>query len=144
MNPNLFRYIWTHSRKEQLVILAAVLLSLPFYFASFDVPKRIINEAIQGKPFASGQETVTVLRIEPGLPSWLGGASIRLYDGFEVTQLGLLWFLSGVFLTLVLINGAFKFYINLGKGILGERMLGACATRSSRSSCASAPRTSGP
>jgi putative ABC transport system ATP-binding protein len=123
MNPNLFRYIWTHSRREQLVILAAVLLSLPFYFASFDVPKRIINEAIQGQPFRDGRATVTVFRIEPGLPDWLGGHSIRLFDGFEVGQLGLLWSLSGLFLALVLINGAFKYYINLSKGILGERML---------------------
>ncbi|MGL4727538.1 MAG: ABC transporter transmembrane domain-containing protein [Bosea sp. (in: a-proteobacteria)] len=123
MNPNLFRYIWTHSRPEQIRILFAILISLPFYFASFDVPKRIINEAIQGKAFASAEASVRVLQFDISLPAWLGGYSAKLFEGISVGQLGLLWYLSGLFLLLVLINGAFKFYINLSKGILGERML---------------------
>jgi putative ABC transport system ATP-binding protein len=123
MNPNLFRYIWTHSRPEQIKILVAILLSLPFYFASFDVPKRIINEAIQGKAFASGETSVRILQFDISLPAWLGGYSAKLAEGMSVGQIGLLWYLSGLFLMLVLINGAFKFYINLSKGILGERML---------------------
>ena len=46
MNPNLFRYIWRHSRRDQLIIFAVVIASLPFYFASLDLPRRIVNEAI--------------------------------------------------------------------------------------------------
>lgn len=46
-----------------------------------------------------------------------------MFPGFTVGQMELLFSLSFVFLFLVLINGAFKFHINLTKGILGERML---------------------
>ena len=34
MEPNLFKYIWRHSKREQIFILLLVLLSLPFYFLS--------------------------------------------------------------------------------------------------------------
>lgn len=122
MEPNLFRFIWRNSRGQQLVVLAMIVLSLPFYFASFDVPKRIINDAIQGKAFSGPGATVRFLELSLPLPEFLGG-SIRLTEGFDVSQLGLLWGLSGVFLTLVIINGAFKYYVNVMKGVLGERLL---------------------
>ncbi len=122
MEPQLFRFIWRNSRREQLVILGAILLSQPFYFASFDIPKRIINEALQGKAFTSPGATVSFLELSLPLPASLGG-TLKLWDGFQVTQLGLLWGLSGLFLALVIINGAFKFYVNIAKGILGERLL---------------------
>ncbi len=122
MEPQLFRFIWRNSRREQLVILGAILLSQPFYFASFDIPKRIINEALQGKAFTSPDVTVPFFALSLPLPASLGG-TITLFNGFQVTQLGLLWGLSGLFLALVIINGAFKFYINIAKGILGERLL---------------------
>ncbi len=54
MDPNLFRYIWTHSRREQIVVLLLILCSLPFYWLSLDVPKRIVNEALQGEAFRGG------------------------------------------------------------------------------------------
>ncbi len=122
MEPQLFRFIWRNSRREQLVILGAILLSQPFYFASFDIPKRIINEAIEGRAFKNPETTVSFMTLSLPLPESLGG-TIRLFDGFQVTQLGLLWGLSGLFLALVIINGAFKFYVNIAKGILGERLL---------------------
>jgi len=103
-------------------VLGIILASLPFYFASFDIPKRIINEAIQGGPFKDGAATVKFLELSIPLPDLLGG-TIRLYDGMQVSQLGLLWGLSGVFLVFVIINGAFKYYINVMKGVLGERLL---------------------
>ena len=48
MEPNLFKYIWQHSRAEQVSILLLVLCSLPFYFVVLEVPKNIINRGIQG------------------------------------------------------------------------------------------------
>ena len=123
METNLFRYIWLKSRGEQLVVLAIILASIPFYWASFDVPKRIVNDAIQGGAFKDGRTTATLLDFTVSLPSWLGGASYKLFEGFQVGQIGLLFGLSGYFLLLVLINGAFKYVINVRKGILGERML---------------------
>src|SRR3546814_16229484 len=43
--------------------------------------------------------------------------------GFSFGQLEYLWTLSGMFLVLVCINGAFKYVINVYRGQLGERML---------------------
>ncbi|HEX8664506.1 MAG TPA: ABC transporter ATP-binding protein [Beijerinckiaceae bacterium] len=123
MDKSLFRYIWRHSKRDQLIIFAVVLASLPFYFASLDLPRRIVNEAIQGKSFARGNETAPFLQISIGLPDWLGGATFNLFEGFEVDRLTLLYGLSGLFLFFVLVNGAFKYWINVAKGALGERML---------------------
>ena len=123
MERNLFRYVWRHTRREQITVLAVVVLSTPFYFASLDLPRRIVNEAIQGKAFGSGQSTAQFLSWTFSLPSWLGGASFKVFEGFPVDQLQMLMGLSTLFLLLVLVNGAFKYWINVSKGALGERML---------------------
>jgi putative ABC transport system ATP-binding protein len=123
MDKSLFRYIWQHSRRDQLIICAVVLASLPFYFMSLDLPRRIVNEAIQGKAFEQGQPTATFLSLNFDWPSWLGGGSVHIFDGFQVGRVGLLFGLSGVFLFYVVVNGAFKYWINVEKGALGERML---------------------
>jgi len=123
MDRSLFRYIWRHSKRDQLIICAVVLASLPFYFASLDLPRRIVNQAIQGRAFEGGQATARFLALSLTLPEWLGGGSYHIFEGFEVGRLGLLFGLSGVFLVFVLVNGAFKYWINVAKGALGERML---------------------
>src|SRR5215212_3373508 len=123
MDPNLFRYVWRHSRRDQLIIFAVVIASLPFYFASLDLPRRIVNEAIQGRAFERGQETALFPNLSFDLPQWLGGVRVFSLQGIEVDRLGLLYGLSAMFLLLVMINGAFKYWINVAKGALGERML---------------------
>lgn len=123
MERSLFRYVWQHSRRDQLFIFAVVIASLPFYYWSLDLPKRIVNEAIQGGAFKSGLPTTNFLKIGMDMPAFLGGGHISIHDGFEVGQLGLLFGLSSIFLMFVLINGAFKYWINVAKGALGERML---------------------
>ena len=123
MDRSLFRYIWRHSKRDQLIICGVVLASLPFYFASLDLPRRIVNEAIQGNAFRDGNTTTRFMSLDFSLPSWLGGHSFHLFDGFEVGRFALLFDLSAVFLFFVLVNGAFKYWINVAKGALGERML---------------------
>ncbi|KAA2235547.1 ABC transporter transmembrane domain-containing protein [Salinarimonas soli] len=123
MDQNLFRYVWRHTRRSQILILGLILLSLPTYFLSFEIPKRIINEAIQGRPFVNPGDTVLFGRWVVGLPELLGGASLVVSPGFPLDQTSLLFALSGLFLGLVIVNGAFKYVINVQKGILGERML---------------------
>ncbi|MFK8252328.1 cyclic nucleotide-binding domain-containing protein [Ancylobacter terrae] len=121
--PSLFAYIWKNSRREQLVILAIVLASFPFYFASLDLPRLIVSDAIQGRAFAGGKETAHLFDYTFSLPGWLGGWSVKLFDGYDFERMDYLLVLSGVFLVLVLINGAFKYVINIRKGALGERLL---------------------
>ena len=74
MEKSLFRYIWRHSKRDQLIVFAVVLASLPFYFASLDLPRRIVNEAIQGKSFAQRQRDRAV---SPALPRLAGLARRR-------------------------------------------------------------------
>src|SRR5262249_56061590 len=107
MDKNLFRYIWRHSKLDQLIIFAVVLASLPFYFASLDLPRKIVNEAIQGRAFAKGEQTATFLSLSIGLPDWLGGAKLDLFNGFQVDRITLLFGLSTVFLFLLLLNSGF-------------------------------------
>lgn len=124
MEPNLFRYIWQHSRRDQIAILFVVLASLPFYFVSLDLPKRIVNDAIQGKAFPpGGSGTITAFSLSLPLPGLLGGGSLTIFDGIEVERLGYLLGLSFLLFLLVIINGAFKYQINVAKGLIGERML---------------------
>src|SRR3954451_5763575 len=123
MDKSLFRYIWTHSRRDQLIVCGVVLASQPFYFMSLDLPRQIVNEAIQGKAFQDGRMTAPFLRIAFDWPAWLGGGTTSIFEGFQVGRIGLLLGLSCLFLVFVLINGAFKYWINIAKGALGERML---------------------
>ena len=119
MEPNLFRYIWRHSRREQIAILFLVVVSLPFLYMSFNLPKSIVNEGIQGAGFTGEGSTQSFLRI--GMP-W-GDEGEVLFEGFQLEQADLLVALSLAFLALVVINGVFKFVINTEKGRTGERML---------------------
>ena len=98
MDRNIFRYILRHSARSQLLILAMTLASFPFLYATLELPKLIINDALaDSKPHQ-------VL-------------------GLTFDQVSYLFLLCGIFLVLVLINGGFKYVINVYEGIVGERML---------------------
>lgn len=120
MEPRLSRYIWTHTRKQQLWILLVVALSMVPYFLSFDLPKQIVNGPIQGAGFDGPEATQPFLPISFDLPFF---GEVNLFSGFDLGREGMLLALSLVFLLLVIINGLFKFYINTYKGRLGERLL---------------------
>ena len=122
MDP-LFRYIWKHSRREQLVILALILLSLPFYVASLALPKYIINDGLGTHTFGGAHLTGNLLRFKIQLPDFLGGYTLFSFQGFVLEQWPFLLTLSFEFLALVLVNGLFKYVINMRKGALGERVL---------------------
>ncbi|MCW2244968.1 ABC-type multidrug transport system fused ATPase/permease subunit [Azospirillum fermentarium] len=99
METSVYRFIFRHSLRQQILLLILTLLSFPFLYASLDLPKRIVNNAIGGK------------NIPPDIL------------GYPVDQVAYLMLLSGAFLVLVLVNGWFKYKINTYKGRLGERML---------------------
>lgn len=107
-DTSLFRYILRYSWKAQLFIVFVTLASLPFYYASLDVPKQIINKVLD-----------TGHRDHLTPPRFLG---IEL-DIFHGDRFKLLGFLCAIFLFFTLVNGGFKLYINVLKGRLGERML---------------------
>jgi ABC-type multidrug transport system fused ATPase/permease subunit len=99
IEPTIYRFILKHSLRQQVFLLILTLVSFPFLYYSLDLPKTITNQAINGH----------------GFPKDL--------LGFNLAQVPYLLGLCTIFLGLVFINGAFKYYINTFKGQLGERML---------------------
>ncbi|WP_299080392.1 ABC transporter transmembrane domain-containing protein [uncultured Ruegeria sp.] len=99
MESTLFAFIWKHSKKQQLVLLFLTILSFPFLYASLELPKQIINDAI-------------------GAP----GDTVAIW-GFTVTQVQYLLILCVAFLATVIVSGLMKMRINTMKGVLAERML---------------------
>jgi ABC-type multidrug transport system fused ATPase/permease subunit len=99
MPKSVFAYIWQHSRLQQIILTVVTVLSFPFLYYSLDLPKLIVNQAIGG-----AGEPFSVL-------------------GYPLTQVEYLFTLSGAFLALVLVNGAFKYVINVYRGVMAERLL---------------------
>ncbi|MFS8086882.1 MAG: ABC transporter transmembrane domain-containing protein, partial [Acidobacteriota bacterium] len=123
MDRNLFRFILRYSKWEQLRIAPLVLGTMVVYYFSLDLPKIIINEAIQGRRFPSPEATAPIFKMVVALPQFLGGATLRLFDGIPLERIPYLFALSLVFVGLIVLNGALKFQINTMKGWMGERML---------------------
>ena len=123
MERNLFRYIWRNSWRDQLPILVVVVLSYVFYFVSLDLPKQIVNQAIQGGAFPEGRTTARFLDISIGPIDWLHLPEIILFRGFDLEKVPYLVALCFSFLFFVVVNGWLKQVVNTEKGRLGERML---------------------
>ncbi|MDS9470085.1 ABC transporter transmembrane domain-containing protein [Paracoccus sp. MBLB3053] len=120
MEPNIFRYIWMHTKREQILIVCIVLVSMIPYYLALDLPKQIVNRPIQGMGFDGAGSTQPFLDLALNLP-FIG--EVRFFDGIELERVPLLFALSLTFLGLVIINGLFKFFVNVRKGLLGERLL---------------------
>ncbi len=99
MEKTIYGFVFRHSLPQQFILLALTAASFPVLYASLELPKQIINDAIGGTGFP------------------------RVLLGLELQQVEYLMVLSVAFLCLVLLNGAFKFAINTAKGRLGERLL---------------------
>jgi putative ABC transport system ATP-binding protein len=112
-----------HTKGLQAWIFVVILVSMPLYFYSLDLPKQIINGPIQGKGFQSPGDTHTFLRIVLPFSETLAGHPLVLFPGFSLTRLPLLLVLCFVLTALLILNGWFKLYINTYKGITGERVL---------------------
>ncbi len=123
MERNLLKYIWNHSRSDQLWMLVIILASMPTYFLSFEIPKRIVNNPIQGVGFETLGATSNFLETYLPFGETIFGKPILLFSGFEMERISFLFALSVTFLALVVANGLFKLYINTYKGRMGERIL---------------------
>lgn len=99
MEPTLFSFIWKHSRREQIMLLLVTLITFPFLYATLELPKRIINDAIGA---TDGQ--VFML-------------------GSEISQTQFLMTLCVAYLGAVLAHGLLKMRLNTMKGVVAERLL---------------------
>jgi hypothetical protein len=99
MDRSLFRYILRHTWRAQAFLLVLTCISFPLIYINLELPKRIVNNAIQGK----------------NIPATL--------FGIPVTQVSYLMALSLVLLLLITINGGLKYWINVYSGVVGERTL---------------------
>jgi len=123
MEPRVLRYIWRHSRSGQLWMFLVIMASMPTYFLSLELPKRIVNSPIEGIGFERPGATAPFLNMELPFDQYFFGRDIVLFEGFELERVPFLLALSICFLLLVLANGLFKLYINTYKGRMGERLL---------------------
>ena len=120
MEPNIFRFIWTHSRQAQVAVLLLVLGSMIPYYLAFDLPKQIVNGPLQGRGFDTPGSTQPFMALSVEIPLY---GTVHLTDGIPLERLPMLMALSLTFLALVIVNGLFKYVINTQKGLLGERLL---------------------
>ncbi|MCZ6647028.1 MAG: ABC transporter ATP-binding protein/permease [SAR324 cluster bacterium] len=99
MEKNLYKYILKHSASQQVKLLILIVAGYPVIYIGFNLPKLIINDAIQGGPGS------------------------RDFLGWEFGQFQYLIALCVVFLLVVLINGGVKYFVNVYRGAMGERLL---------------------
>jgi len=97
MERSLFRYILKHTFRDQVLLLVVTLVGFPLIYINLEIPKRIINNAIGGK----------------NIP--------QTFLGFEVSQISYLMMLSFLLLALITINGGIKYWLNVFRGVVGER-----------------------
>jgi len=99
MDRSLYRYILKLSGRQQLWLLALVLLSMPIVYITLELPKLIVNRAIGGE----------------GIPDTL--------FGFPMDQIKYLFVLCVAFLLAVTVAGLVKYFINVIRGVIGEQVL---------------------
>ena len=98
MEPSLYKYILTHSKRDQILLILLSVASLPLVYITLELPKRIIN--------------------------LLEGADIpESLLGYEFDTLEFLMIFSFAFLATVLLSGGLKYLLNVYRGALGERLL---------------------
>jgi ABC-type multidrug transport system fused ATPase/permease subunit len=99
MERSLFRYILRHTWRDQVLLLIVTLVSFPLIYINLEIPKQIVNSAIGGK----------------NIPA--------TFLGFDVTQVSYLMALSILLLALITINGGIKYWLNVFRGVVGERTM---------------------
>ncbi|MEM6441432.1 MAG: ABC transporter ATP-binding protein, partial [Pseudomonadota bacterium] len=99
MAERMTSFVWRHSARDQLILLAITLCSLPIVYYTLQLPKIIVNDAIERTAFP-----------------------ISVY-GFELEQLEYLLTLCLAYLAAIVTDNGIKYAQNMQRGILGERML---------------------
>lgn len=99
LERSIFRYITRHTARDQIGLMSLGLASLPILYATLELPKLIINGAIDAEEHTS------------------------IFFGTQLNQTQHLFVLCGFYLIAILLNGTFKYVLNVYKGMVGERVL---------------------
>ena len=99
LDRSIYKYILRHTLWNQVLLVALTFACMPVVYFTLEIPKLIINDAIGGS------------------------ASDFVVLGIQITQTQYLLALSFLFLLLVILSGMFKYFLNVYRGALGERML---------------------
>ena len=92
-------FIKKYTLTKQYFLAAGALLTLPITYANLELPKRIINGAIDKENFATSKISISL------------------------SQVDYLLLLCGLFLLVLLANGVLKFVINYYKGSVAEGLI---------------------
>ena len=109
MEKGVYGYVIRFSKRQQIVLTLMAFASYPFLLWFLQVPKQIINHI--NRAVAKNGESFDVDVDIFGLP------------GFRLESIDYLLMLCGLFLFLVFANQAFKYVINVYRGLTGERLL---------------------
>ncbi|MEZ5933072.1 MAG: ABC transporter ATP-binding protein [Alphaproteobacteria bacterium] len=115
-----FRYVFRHTGRDQMLIVAIALLSMPILYATLELPKKIINDAINAEQFP-----------------------IDVF-GVALSQIGYLFLLCSLFLFMLSLSCGMKYWINVYKGRVAESLICRMRLQLYRSWRSDASRGDGP
>lgn len=99
LDSGIYRFVLRFSRFDQLILMTVGLFALPVLYATLELPKKIINNALS-------TESIPTEAVDAGLAST-----------------SYLFILCALYLISISVNGALKYWINVRKGQVGERVL---------------------
>lgn len=99
LDVGLFNTVLRYSRRQQAQMIMLSLIAMPILYLTLELPKQIVNNALEAARFPIG------------------------IFGFEVDQVTFLLFLCGLYLLAILLNGLNKYALNVFKGYVAERFL---------------------
>ena len=108
MEPTIFKFVRRYSMRQQIFLTVMAASSFPFLYAFYELPKQIVNGAIQADVADFPKSVIPDFIAEDALP---------------LDHLPFLFVLCALFLILVVVNQGFKYYVNVYRGLTGERML---------------------
>ncbi len=95
--PNLSRSVLRYTRRQQAMLTTLSLVAMPILYASLELPKQIVNNALNSSHFP-----------------------IKIM-GLSFDQVDFLLLLCGAYLVVVFVNSLNKYLLNVAKGYVAER-----------------------
>ncbi|HYM32267.1 MAG TPA: hypothetical protein VEU47_13260 [Candidatus Cybelea sp.] len=120
---SLLSFLVANTWRRQLVILAVSLATLPLYYATLEIPKRIVNEALGAEPIHFPSANMLFGSFGGNPSRFTSDISLFGEPLGRMDHVSLLLVLCTVLILLHLSYGALKLFVNNYKAVLGEQML---------------------